>query len=144
VLAGTWQGRGRGQYPTVAPFDYEEEATFSPTGKATLAYQQRTWSPADGRPLHSEAGYWRLAGPGRVELVVAHPTGLVEVAEGSFNGRLMQLRSLLVGRTPTAKQVSGTQRQLWVEGDVLGYRLSMAAVGVGLRPHLEAELRRLG
>ncbi|HET6793033.1 MAG TPA: FABP family protein, partial [Acidimicrobiales bacterium] len=124
-------------------FDYEETVVFSHVGKPFLAYTQRTRHSGDGRPLHAEAGYWRPAGPGRVELVLAHPTGVTEVAEGTVDGTSIHLRSTAVARTLTAKEVTALERRLTVEGDTLSYTISMAAVGQPLTHHLAAELRRL-
>ncbi|MGH9024308.1 MAG: FABP family protein [Acidimicrobiia bacterium] len=52
-LLGTWRGEGEGFYPTVPRFAYGEEVRFWHSGKPFLAYSQRTWSLADGRPLHA-------------------------------------------------------------------------------------------
>lgn len=141
-LLGTWSGEGRGEYPTVPPFDYLEEVTFGHVGKPFLAYGQRTRAADDGRPLHAETGYWRHVGKGAVEVIMAHPTGLAEVLAGRVHGRMITLRTTFVAGTATAKSVTAVQRVVAVEGNELTYRVSMAAVGQPLTHHLAATLRR--
>jgi THAP4-like, heme-binding beta-barrel domain len=142
-LLGTWSGRGRGVYPTIEPFDYVETVSVSHVGKPFLAYSQRTFHTKDGRPLHAETGYLRLPRAGWAELVVAHPTGVVEVSEGAVEGTTLRLRSRVVACTGTAKPVMAIERDLEVRGDRFTYDLKMAAVGQPLVPHLVAELRRI-
>lgn len=142
-LLGRWAGEGEGGYPTVEDFAYGEEITVSHVGKPFLTYAQRTWSLDDGRPLHAETGYWRCPSPGRVELVIAHPNGLVEVSEGELDGSALVLASTTVARTASAKEVDAIVRRIEVVGERYGYELDMAAVGVPLTFHLRGVLRRV-
>jgi hypothetical protein len=141
-LLGTWTGGGHGEYPTIEPFDYDETVTFTHNGKPFIAYSQRTKHRTEGRPLHAETGYLRRPRPGAVELVIAHPTGVVEVAEGELVGTALTLRTVTVARTSSAKEVSAVERDLTVDGDALRYAVRMAAVGVPLTHHLAGQLRR--
>jgi hypothetical protein len=146
-LIGRWQGEGRGCYPTIEDFAYRETATFlAPPGKAFVAYRQETVRagdhPAAGSALHTETGYIRPAGPGRVEMVVAQPTGVVEVLHGSISGTAVALATTMVAMTETAKQIDSVERILRVEGDTMTYRLLLGAVGQPHQLHLEAILQR--
>lgn len=142
-LLGSWTGFGEGEYPTIEPFGYGETITFSHVGKPFLSYIQFTTHTIEGRPLHSECGYWRSPAPGRVELVLAHPTGIVEVEEGIVDSGVIDLKTTSVARTASAKDVSVLTRRIEVDGDVLRYAVAMAAVGQPLTHHLRAELKRV-
>ena len=146
-LLGTWRGRGEGTYPTIEPFTFEEEVVFGHRGTPVLGYTQRTVDAETGEPRHAETGYWRPVAHRDdrtlVEVVLAHPTGVSETAEGVVEGTHLELRTATVVCTPTAKEVAAIERVVDVEGDVLRYELAMAAVGVPLTPHLRGELHRV-
>jgi hypothetical protein len=143
-LLGSWIGEGAGYYSTIEDFAYGEEIRVSHVGKPFLSYTQRTWSLDDGRPLHGESGFWRLTGGTRVELVIAHPTGVVEVAEGELSGTSIALATTATAKTQSAKDVEQLTRDIRVRHDELAYDLHMAAVGQPLQPHLRARLTRTG
>ncbi len=149
-LLGTWSGRGSGEYPTIDPFDYDETVTFGHGGKPFLVYQQKTAATDDGRPLHAEAGYWRVPAPSLAEIVIAHPTGITEVLEGfaapnsagETDTLIIDVRSSAIASTASAKEVTRTERTFEITGDVMRYTMRMAAVGQPLTHHLSATLHR--
>ncbi len=145
-LLGTWVGQGAGEYPTISSFGYAEEVSFGHIGKPFLRYDQRTKDIVDGRPLHAETGYLRVPFPGRVELVLAHPTGITEVEEGTLSviGTTieMELTATAIGLTESAKEVTALSRSIRVADDNLNYTLRLGAVGQLLQHHLAATLRK--
>lgn len=145
-LLGSWAGQGTGKYPTIQPFEYLEEVVFSHVGKPFLVYGQKTRAVADGKPLHAETGYLRVPQPGRIELVLAHPSGIAEIEVGTYSvtGDLIEveLATATIGLAPTAKQVTALGRSFRVDGDELSYSVQMGAVGHPLQDHLAAVLHR--
>jgi hypothetical protein len=147
-LIGTWRGLGVVGYPTIEEQRYEQEVVFAHDGRPFLEYSSRTWIiDADGnrqKQSAREAGWWR---PGKeprdVEVLLAHPSGIVEVYVGEVVFHKIELRTDVVARTETAKAVNALHRLYGlVEGD-LAYAIDMAAVEQGLQPHLSARLQRV-
>lgn len=150
-LVGTWSGTGRGEYPTITSFEYAEAITFAHVGKPFFAYQQRTRSIGSpeqpGLPMHAESGYWRFPAPGRVEVVLSHPTGVTEIEEGTIEITLdgtfvIALATTSVTLSSTAKSVTGVERTFRIAGDTMDYEVRMAAVGLPMQHHLAARLVR--
>ena len=143
-LLGTWRGSGTGAYPTIEGFAYEEEATFTHTGRPFLVYLQKTWDPATHRPMHSETGFLRMLDDGRVEAVISHAFGIAEVSEGVVDATTLETTSRSLSSTGTAKTVEIVSRRIEVSGDELHYAIGMAFGGHPLQGHLEATLHRVG
>jgi nitrobindin-like protein len=142
-LLGRWEGGGEGVWPPGDPFRYGEEMTFEHVGDAFLLYAQRSWSADDGSPLHFERGFFRTAPQGRVEVTLAHPLGIVEVAEGALAPGLIEVESTALALTATGSPVSGLRRRIEVADDVLRYELWMAMRGAASTRHLVGELTRV-
>jgi hypothetical protein len=141
-LLGTWRGEGEGEWLVGESFRYGEEMTFEHVGDAFLLYLQRSWLLEDDSPLHFERGFLRPAGPGRVELVLAHPLGIAEVAEGTLEGKVIDVASTTVALTTTASPVTALRRHLEVRGDRLSYELDMTIREVASMRHLSGQLTR--
>ena len=155
---GRWRGTGRGGYPTIEDFDYAQEIRFSHDGRPVLFYESRAWIIDDeGRPVRPsarEAGWWRpqhpelaAAGTGQgadgIEVLLAHPTGIVEVYVGAVDGTKVELATDALARTATAKEVAGNHRLYGIVEGALMYAVDMAAMGQSLSPHLSARLERV-
>ena len=145
-LLGTWHGEGRGGYPGMTEFAYREEMRVWHTGKAYLAFEQRTWQTDGdkaGREIHGELGYLRCLEGGGLELMVAMAPGHVEVSSGSVEETRINLASVGVVDAPSATNVSAVTRTWWLDGDLLRYDLEMSALDQPMTWHLAAQLRRV-
>jgi THAP4-like, heme-binding beta-barrel domain len=149
-LLGRWEGAGIGGYPTIESFRFGQEIVFGHNGKPFLSYQSRTWRLDEegriGPPLGTEAGYWRPRPGNQVEVMLAHPTGIVEIYLGEIAGTRIEMATDVVARTATAKEVTAGHRLYGVidgaAGD-LAYAYDLAAMGQPLQPHLSAQLKRV-
>ena len=141
-LLGTWSGTGEGVWPPGEPFDYGEDVTFEHVGDPFLLYSQRSWSLDEGSPIHFERGFLRPTGAGVVELVLAHPIGVTEVAVGTVEAGVIELTSTAVSLTPTASPVTELRRRIEARGDELSFELHMAMEGVELLSHVRSRLAR--
>jgi len=152
-LIGGWAGAGVVGYPTMdADLQFGQEVDFSHDGRPFLAYTSKTWLLDEAgekvRPLASETGYWRPAGEApeggtALEVLLVHPTGIVETYHGSVDGPRIELATDLVARTATAKEYNAAHRMYGlVDGDLL-WVMEMAAVGQPLTSHASAQLKRL-
>ncbi len=143
MLAATWRGTGRGEYPTIAEFTYTEELVIAPVPGRPLAHWRSTTRSAEtGEPRHAESGFLRATEQG-VELVVAHGFGVLEAAIGTFEDDTLALRSTGLLGTGSAKRVDEVERRYELFDDTMRYAIAMAAVGLELTHHLSAELRRV-
>lgn len=145
-LLGQWQGNGHGDYPTIDAFQFGQQVGFTHDGRPFLHYFSRTWLIDDEgseiRPLALETGFVRPQRDGGIELLLSHPTGIVEIYYGKVEGAKIELATDAVVRTHTAQEYVGGQRLYGlVEGDLL-WTFDMASVGQPIQPHIWARLKR--
>lgn len=147
-LIGRWEGAGVVGYPTIESANFGQEIICSHDGRPFLRWESRTWlldkDGAQVRPLATELGFWRPQPQGQVELLLVHPTGIVEMYYGSTSPAKVQLSTDGVLRSPTAKEyTAGTRMYGYVHSNLM-WVMDMAAVGEPLTSHVSAELKRVG
>jgi THAP4-like, heme-binding beta-barrel domain len=145
-LLGRWEGAGVVGYPTIESARFGQEISFSHNGKPFLIYVSRTWLLDDdgkvGRPLAMETGFWRPQPENRLEVILAHPTGIAEIYLGEISGTKIEMATDAVVRTASAKDVAAGRRLYGLIGSDLGYAYDMAAMGYPLQAHFSAQLKR--
>ncbi|MET7338051.1 FABP family protein [Nonomuraea sp. NPDC005650] len=146
-LLGRWEGAGVGGYPSIESFNFGQEIEFGHNGKPFLSYVSRTWLlDQDGnrvRPLATESGFWRPQPDRQVEVVLSHPTGIVEIYIGEVVFHKIELRTDVVARTASAKEYTAGHRLYGLVNGNLMWAYEMAAMGHPLTDHMSAELKKV-
>lgn len=150
-LVGNWAGAGVVGYPTIESANFGQEISCWHDGRPFLQWHSRTWLLDEAgekvRPLATEVGFWRPhpeAPDGtNVELLLTHPTGIVEMYAGTAQPAKIELRTDGVMRSPNAKEYTAGHRMYgYVQSNLL-WVMDMAAMGQPLTSHLSAELKRV-
>lgn len=151
-LLGAWRGNGHGDYPTIEKFEFEQELVFQQDGRPFFLYSARSWiidpeTKERIRPGGMETGFIRskLVEPGKakIEVVLAHQSGIADVWYGDAGDGKIEIATLGVGRTETAKEVTAGHRLYGNVNGQLLYAYDMKAMGQELQPHLWAQLNRV-
>ena len=148
LLAGTWTGEGRGEFPTVTSFDFRETLTFTRRDEKTLAYEQRAQKLYDRQtewlPSHWENGFIRMLEDGQLEMVSAQ-IGRAEVLIGTIETMDNLIRIHFVSRAIlNDPRMVSSARTLELEGDTLRYEMEMHTTRVNeSTPHLRGILQRV-
>jgi hypothetical protein len=149
-LVGRWEGAGVVGYPTIKSARFGQEIVCSHDGRPFLEWHSRTWLlDSDGnkvRPLATELGFWRVLENGEIELLLTHPTGVIEMYVGHRDPAkpTIQLHTDGVLRSPAAKEYNAGARMYGLVDSQLAWVMDMAAVGQALRSHVSAQLKRVG
>ncbi|MCE0487332.1 FABP family protein [Ornithinimicrobium sediminis] len=147
-MIGRWEGAGVVGYPTIESAHFGQELEVTHDGRPFLQWRSRTWLlDEDGgqrAPSAVELGFWRPLPEGEVELLLTHPTGIVELYYGSTSPAKVELRTDGVLRSPHAKEYAAGHRLYGYVNGGLMWAMDMAAMGQSLQSHVSAELKRVG
>lgn len=146
-MVGRWEGVGLFSYPTMDDGRFGQALDISCDGEPFLRWESASWVlDEDGervRPFATESGFLRLTEQGTPELMLAHPTGIVEIYVGTSEPAKLLLPVSNAMRTPTAHEyVQGSRMYGLVNGELF-WALDMEAHGQPMTSHMSAQLRRV-
>jgi hypothetical protein len=152
-LVGRWEGAGVLASPETGEAQVGQEVEITADPRGFLAHRSQLWrldaQGARTEPLDTESGYWRTSPeqtePGRpgvdVELLLASPTGVVEVFVGRTAGTRLELVTDAVVRTAGGPDYTASRRTYGqVEGDLLWVQ-DVASSQEPLHARLSARLK---
>jgi hypothetical protein len=148
-MIGRWEGAGVVGYPTIESVNFGQEIECRHDGRNFLEWHSHTWlldqeTGEKVRPLAAELGFWRPGEDGKdVELLLAHPTGIVELYYGTMEPARVTVRTDSVVRSPQAKEYNAGSRLYGLVESQLFWVMDMAAVGQELQSHVSAQLKRV-
>ena len=151
-LVGRWEGAGVVGYPTMeTSYRFGQEIICSHDGRPFLRWESQTWLLDDDgttiRASGTELGFWRITEPdangANTELLLTHPTGIVEMYAGTAEPAKVELVTDGVMRSPHAKAYAAATRMYGYVQSNLMWVMDMAAMGEELTSHVSAELKRV-
>ena len=148
LLAGTWIGEGRGEFPGVTSFDFRATFLFTRRDDKSLAYSQQAEKRYEGQTewlvSHWESGFVRILENGELELISAQ-IGRSEILIGSVELLNNNVRIHFVSKTiANDPRMISSRRMFELDGDTLHYEMEMHTTRVEqLTPHLKISLQRV-
>ena len=152
-LVGTWTGNGfvverenGGGDGGIVEVPVELEVTFHHTGAPVLGYALRITRA--GVEEDGEVGWWRVRPDAddlarvHLEVLLAHPTGVVEVYVGDAADATIRLATDLVAHTETGAPVAAASRQYGIRANTLVFVVDEATGERGLQSRLSGQLER--
>ncbi|KAL2748474.1 THAP domain-containing protein 4-like [Vespula maculifrons] len=133
-LEGKWStdknNYGLGTFPTIKPFTYCEEMTFTSIGQPMFNYVAQSWDSVSKKPLHREVGFMKvIPGTNKVSLLLAHNFGLTTIEEGTITDNIINLKSTGITRPCEGiklPNVIETCRKFEINGNSLKHIFYMA------------------
>lgn len=149
-ITGKWKSvSANGFYPTIKPFTYCEEITFTCKGQPLLNYDSYSWNPEKNIPMHLESGFLRInPGTNEVSFMLAHNFGVTTLEEGVVEEKCLHIKSQCnqINRMSFSKEpyVVGTERSYILKGDdELHYTFRMETTKTPLTDHLNVVYKKV-
>jgi hypothetical protein len=127
----------------VPPFTYRETLVIEAVPKRALLRITQWTTVGDSSELsHSEVAFMRLLPERRVELLIAIPSGYVEVHTGQLVHQVLELRLQTLAAAPSARPLRLVQRRMELTDGALHNTVGIAVHDEEVAAHVESWLRR--
>ncbi len=148
-LAGTWEGTGHAEYPTIEPVNYRERLTLSHNGKdPVMHYEQLSWIISSDKkseePIFWESGFIIDLGNDSFELVSAQKSGRVEILRGKAERINENIKLDLVSiKIVNDEKMIRSGRVFTFSKSAIEYELKMSiSTNHAFQKHLSAKLTK--
>ncbi|NLD84606.1 MAG: FABP family protein [Actinomycetales bacterium] len=148
-LVGVWEGEGEADTEDRGQHRFGQQITVTHDGENYLSWSSRSWTYDSGgavdAPAYREAGFWRISEDDKLEFLVSHASGFIEVYYGApLTQSAWEMATDVVLASPTGPSRGGAKRIYGiVEGGDLGWVEERMHPEKGLVPHLSARLSRV-
>ncbi|MEO9801941.1 MAG: heme-binding beta-barrel domain-containing protein [Reichenbachiella sp.] len=157
-LKGNWRGHGTGGFPTIEPFEFDDQMEFKLLEEdfkkePLIRFDETAWLIAKGKHnfMHWETGFIRPLGDGTVQLYVSHNTARMEFTVGKFesvdhNSKSFKIvfSSIFLRNDTGLKNALQSKRTISFDRDQLTYDLDISTdEHPELTSHLKVLLKRI-
>lgn len=148
-LVGVWEGEGEADTEDRGQHRFGQQIVVTHDGENYLSWSSRSWTFDSGGAVDSaayrESGFWRISEDDRLEFLVAHASGVIEMYYGApLTQSAWEMSTDVVLSSPTGPRRGGAKRIYGiVEGGDLGWVEERVHPEKGLVPHLSARLSRV-
>ena len=148
-LVGVWEGEGEADTADRGEHRFGQQLVVSHDGENYLSWSSRAWTFDSGgtvdNPAYRESGFWRISEDDKLEFLVAHASGVIEMYYGApITQSAWEMATDVVLASPTGPERRGAKRIYGiVEGGDLGWVEERVHPEKGLAPHMSARLRRV-
>lgn len=149
-MIGRWEGVGVVGYPDMESRNFGQELVISHDGRPFLEVDSRTYllneDGSKDRDSAREIGFFRFLENGEIELLLTHPTGILEMYVGRREAErpVLNLATDGVMRSPAARDYTAARRMYGLVEQKLMWVMDMAAEGHPMTSHASAQLTRVG
>ncbi len=149
-LTGTWKGSGKGSFPTLESFDYEELLVFKCLKEEPyLEVSQKAWTlnGEERQLVHWETGIITMLSDRQLKWYCSHMNGRMEVYGGNILCKEdtieIHLKSEFVKNEIGLKTALHSERIIHLSDKELSYTMKMSTTEVSkLTQHLKASLKK--